>query len=218
MQASCDKQPFSSNPSLQSHTDDEKEDNELQASRSTKSIGSQIYERQRQRVENSLASNSANGPRPFSTLQRNPSRSSATSNDRPKVNEIESLREEDESSITRAQSLRNLTQKFEKMQAKTAVETQQQQNGVRPVAKRFSMLEPVSMSNGGTVESHRGVMDITPSKESLVELHRKLEGMMFPSSKLIVDVFRLHKRAEKYAHPTDSSEQRGAQYPSNSTS
>jgi hypothetical protein len=178
MQAACDKQPFSSNPSLQSHTDDEKEDNELQAAnRPTKSIGSQIYERQRQRVENSLASNPNTGPRPFSTLQRNPSRSSATPNERPKANEIESLREEDESAMTRAQSLRNLTQKFEKMQAKNAAETQQQSNGVRPVAKRFSMLEPVSMSNGVNTESRRGVMDITPSKESLVELHRKLEGL-----------------------------------------
>jgi hypothetical protein len=171
MQATCEKQSFSSNPSLQSHTDDEKEIKKLQANKSNKSIGSQIYERQRQRVENSLASNP--GPRPFSTLQRNPSRSSATPTDRPKANEIESLREEDESAITRAQSLRNLTQKFEKLQAKTATETQQQTNGVRPVTKRFSMLEPVSMSNG---ESHRGVMDITPSKEALVELHRKLEG------------------------------------------
>lgn len=173
MQAACDKQPFHSNPSLQSQTDDERDDNKSEASRPTKSIGSQIYERQRQRVENSLASNSANGPRPFSTLQRNPSRSSASSNDRPKANEIESLREEDES-LTRAQSLRNLTQRFEKMQAKNAAETQQS-NGIRPIAKRFSMLEPV-LSNG--MNADHGSLGLMP-KESIVELHRKLEGTLF---------------------------------------
>lgn len=175
MQATCDKQSFSSNPSLaiQSHTDDEKEDNELKPNR-VKSVGSQMYERQRQRVENSLVGNVVNS-RPFSTLQRNSSRSS---NDRPKVNEIESLREEDESSITRAQSLRNLTQKFESMQPKN-LEGGQQTNGVatRPAAKRFSMMEPSLISNGtnGT-NADRGVLDITPSKESLIDIHHKLEG------------------------------------------
>lgn len=175
MQAN-DKQSFSSNPSLalQSHTDEEKEENELQANKAAKSIGSQIYERQRQRVENSVTSNTTGAcPRPFSTLQRNPSRtnSSANANElNPKAAEIDSVREEDESSMTRAQSLRNLTQKFEKMQAKNAVEAQPT---VRPIAKRFSLLEPsVSMSTGNGLNA----LDITPSKETLVEIHRKLEG------------------------------------------
>jgi uncharacterized coiled-coil protein SlyX len=181
MQAT-DKQSFNSNPSLvpQSHTDDEKEEKEkeLQANKAPKSIGSQIYERQRQRVENSQASNATGAcPRPFSTLQRNPSRTNSsvnTNEQRPKVAEINSLCEEDESSMTRAQSLRNLTQKFEKMQAKNAAEIQPT-NGTRPIAKRFSLLEPsVSMSAGNGLN----VLDITPSKETLVEIHRKLEGML----------------------------------------
>jgi hypothetical protein len=182
MQATCDKQSFNSNPSLatQSQTDDEKEDKELQANRNSKSIGSQIYERQRQRVENSLAANPTVDPRPFSTLQRNPSRTNG--NERLKANEIDSLREEDESSITRAHSLRNLTQKFEQLKAKNGTDNQPQANGVRPIAKRFSLLEPsVSMSTGNNlngigVDSHRGALDITPSKETLMEIHRKLEG------------------------------------------
>jgi hypothetical protein len=173
MQSTCDKQSFSSNPSLSSEAS------------ASKSIGTQIYERQRQRVENSLAANSAasNNPRPFSTLQRNPSRNNPTNiRTVQKEPKIASLQEAEDESIARAQSLRDLTHKFEQLHAKNGVESQNPTTVVRPIAKRFSLLEPSSSSLISNGEPHRAVPvieDVTPpvSKESLVELYRKLEGL-----------------------------------------
>ncbi|KHN73993.1 Tyrosine-protein kinase abl-1 [Toxocara canis] len=143
-------------------------------------------------------------PRPFSTLQRtnkansvilmkNGSVDSATRSEENKgrqksrclagradeLNPLSENIESDLNGIVRAQSLRDLASKFEKMgSAHPAISSKGMTT--RGTEKRFSMLEePASLSTAGDAiisSSSRDPSSPTVNKDSLTELYRRLEG------------------------------------------
>ncbi|CAD5229409.1 unnamed protein product [Bursaphelenchus okinawaensis] len=181
MQVEAEK--FGSSPSLSSQTSASSKDqrspsgslsSQDEPSKPPKSVGSQIFERQRQRAESSLAYQMI--PKQFSTLQRSPKKDSE---DKPVIdlrNRKSSIIQEDES-MSRTQSLRDLTSKFEKFQHKP--------KAPEPKTKRFSLLEPSSSNNNNFNETQElltlPVVDNevpSVSKESIQELYAKVEDQL----------------------------------------
>ncbi|KAI6173722.1 Tyrosine-protein kinase [Aphelenchoides besseyi] len=160
----------------------------------TKSVGSKVHERQRQQVETN--SSSPTGPRHFSTLQRptnssknNPELLSALKSRKPSDNELlvplkSTGIDLDNGSIARANSLRDLASKFERLQTQStdssAVNEHPTIPPLRPVAKRFSLLESSSLASAEPLHTTPLALDdaATPaiSRSQLQDLHRKLEA------------------------------------------
>lgn len=173
-------------------------------------VGLQILERQRLRNDNSLA---GGAPRPFATLQRgnnqrapigssgfigtlgksSGSKTTAVGNEgivpSASTTVMPSSKADGEPGLSRAQSLRDIASKFEKLNTKNSNTSPPVTSATalpRVPEKRFSLLESGSASSTNiATERHHSTPpptfdDVTVSKEYLVELFNKLDGSFSP--------------------------------------
>ncbi|CAD5234386.1 unnamed protein product [Bursaphelenchus xylophilus] len=188
----ADPEKFGSSPSLSSQTSSSSKNQRSPSgslssqedpspAKPPKSVGSQIFERQRQRAESSLAYQTI--PKPFSTLQRSPKNKDSEKTTVPDLRSRKSTIIQEEDNMSRTQSLRDLTSKFEKFQHKPTKVTDPRAN------KRFSLLEPSTSLNHSHDISENGQKEMSTlpmamvdgelpfvNKESIQELHSKVES------------------------------------------